>query len=105
MVVSSGVVVKEIDEDFVFSDKVASDKRILEILIRHCVVVQTKHFVNVYFILPNLLSIPSGLSKGPQKESAIININNCIVVSFWILLDFLDFDVLIGRAANLFFKS
>ena len=105
MVVSSGVVVKEIDEDFVFSDKVARDKWILKVLIRHCVVVQTKHFVNVDFILPNLLCIPSGLSKGSQKEFAIINVYNCIVVSSWILLNFLDFDVLIGRAANLFFKS
>ena len=105
MVVSSGVVVKEIDEDFVFSDKVASDKWILKVLIRHCVVVQTKHFVNVDFILPNLLSIPRSLSKGSQKEFSIINIYNCIVVSSWILLNFLDFDVLIGRAANLFFKS
>ena len=89
---------EEIDEDQVIGDKGAGDKRIWEVVDWHCVVVQTKFFVDVKFICDNFLRSSESFSKGPQFKNTIIKIGDCEFVSSCVLLHLLKFDITVFEA-------
>lgn len=91
---------EQLNKNFVFSNEIACNERILKILVSHCVIVDAYQFINVQFILLNLMWCARSFTKGPQIEFAIVKITTCVVGPFWILFNIFDFYKLIGLSSN-----
>lgn len=54
MVMCKFIVIKDINEQMIIVDKAASDIRVWKAFVNHCVIVDSKYFINVDFIFFNL---------------------------------------------------
>lgn len=98
--------VVQIHVDQVVVDEAAGDERVWEVVDWHREVVKAKLLVDVQFTCGYLFQRRfSHLSEGSKSEFTIINISNGIEVTSIILFDFLELDVTVRQAANLFFKE
>ena len=105
MVVSAGVIMEQVDEDFVICHKRASDEWIREFLDRHSVIVEAQLLVEVYLVCLNLPGVSSLFTEGPQFEYTIVLVDNSIKVTLEVLLHLLELDVVVGGASHFLLKS
>ena len=105
MVMGERVRVEEIDENTCLTNPPASNEGVSEVIIDHCVVINTKNFVDLYFRLLYFVLVPCLFSKDPQPELTIIRVHHGIVLVVRVLFNLLYLDVLIHTSANSLFES
>ena len=88
----------------VIGDVCTINERVWERSIAHSVVVDSKQSINIKFFLFNFIMKSTKFIKCSQIKDSIIVINDSILLSIFVLFNFLKFNILVVSATNLFFK-
>jgi len=93
-------VMKQIDVNHVVRDESTGNEWVREGLVAHRVVVQAEQLVDIELILLDLFGCSVDFSEGSQVEVSIIVVYYCIFLAVGVLLDLLQFDVLVLSSSN-----
>ena len=104
VVMGEAVIVEELDEDSIIRDERARDKGVREPLNRHGVVVDAECLVDVELLFMNHLRAPCLLSEDSQSKLTVVDECDGIFFTSGVLLNLLEPDETILRAANLFLE-
>ena len=88
MIMAKFVIIKDVNENMVVIYKATCDIGIRKTFISHCVVVDAKNFIDIYFIFKNFFFSSGNLFEVSQIEISIIKINHSKFCSPLILLNF-----------------
>ena len=96
---------EKVHKNFIFTNEIACDEWVLEILVSHSIIIEAEHLVDIQLVLNDFSLRSCGLPESSKEESSIIIVNNRIIGPLRVLLHFLDLNILVSFAANHFFES
>lgn len=89
------MVVKEVDKYLVVANPTAGDEWVLEVLIGHCIIIDAKILINIELVLFDLPPSSSRLAKCTESELSIIGVDDGVLGTTVVLLDFFNLNVML----------
>jgi hypothetical protein len=105
VVVSICVGMEKVDKHPVLRNPAACDEWVSEIIVHHAIVVKADKLIDLHFTLTRLFLIPLLLSKDPESEKPVVEVDACELRAIEILLDLFDTHIGVFVLSKLLLKG
>ena len=101
------MVVEEVDKNLIVANPTTCDEWVLEVLIGHRVIIDAKILIDIELVLFDLSPSSSRLSKCSESEFSIIGVDDGVLSTTVVLLNFFNLNVMlcVSPITNLLLKS